>query len=212
MNNIPVFTTENGAASLILNQIPLTGNAYIKIQATQTPEALLGECVSFCRACGGEHIYASGHPFLERYPFHTAIIRMQCLLEGLPETDAALFPVLPENVGKWRNIHNEKMKDVPNATLLTTGDEKIQLELGDGYFIHRNAQLLGIGRAAGDTVDLVISCIPGAGGDVLLALCSALTGDTVRLTVASTNTRAVKLYEKMGFLPTEEVSRWYRII
>lgn len=211
MNNIPVFTTENGAASLILNQIPFTGNAYIKLQATQSPEMLLEECVSFCRACGSKHIYASGHPFLERYSLHTAIIRMQRSLEGLSETDAALFPVLPETAHKWRSIHNEKMKDVPNATLLTPADEKIQLELGDGYFVHRSGQLLGIGRAAVDTVDLVISCLPGAGRDVLLALCSALTGDTVSLTVASTNTRAVHLYERMGFLPVEELSRWYRI-
>lgn len=211
MNNIPVFTTENGAASLTLNQIPLTGKAYIKLQATQTPEALLEECVSFCRACGGEQIYASGHPYLERYPLHTVIIGMQRSMEGLPETDAALFPVLPENVGKWRSIHNERMKEVPNATLLTPADEKNQLKLGDGYFVHRNGQLLGIGRASGDTVDLVVSCLPGAGRDVLLALCSALTGDTVRLTVASTNTRAVKLYEKLGFLAVNALSRWYQI-
>ena len=52
MKDIPVFTTENGAASLILGEIPYRGQAYIRIQDSLEPESLLKECVSFCRMCG----------------------------------------------------------------------------------------------------------------------------------------------------------------
>ena len=211
MNNIPVFTTEHGVASLTLREIPFSANAYIKLQATQEPEALLEECVSFCVACGAEAVFAAGHPILERFPFHTAIIEMQRTAEALPETDTCLFPVLPETASQWRQIHNDRMKEVPNATFLTAHDEKLLVESGDGYFIHRKGMLLGIGRASRDTIDLVISVQPGAGVDVVSALSSVLTSDVVRLTVATANKRAVRLYEKLGFLPTREISRWYQI-
>ena len=50
------------------------------------------------RAAGAEKIYAKGHPYLESYPLHTAIWKMRRLREGLPETDAALFPVLEKTI------------------------------------------------------------------------------------------------------------------
>ena len=43
MKDIPVFTTENGAASLILREIPYRKRAHIRLQATREPEALLEE-------------------------------------------------------------------------------------------------------------------------------------------------------------------------
>ena len=53
------------------------------------------------------------------------------------------------------------------------------------------------------------SVIPGGGERVLKTLLSLCDEDTIYLEVASTNLRAVRLYEKMGFIPTKEVSRWY---
>ena len=40
---------------------------------------------------------------------------------------------------------------------------------------------------------------------------SLAEGEPIRLEVASTNHRAIKLYEKLGFLPTREVCRWHRV-
>ena len=37
-------------------------------------------------------------------------------------------------------------------------------------------------------------------------------GETITLEVASTNLRAIRLYEKLGFVAVEEVSRWYQIV
>ena len=34
----------------------------------------------------------------------------------------------------------------------------------------------------------------------------------VELEVVSTNQRAIRLYEKMGFIKTKEISRWYRVL
>lgn len=212
MKDIPVFTTEHGAASLFLREIPYRKRAHIKLQATQEPEKLLEECISFCRACGAEWCDAAGNDFLEKYPLITAIVAMQCEKAAIPETDVCLFPVTENTVSKWLDIYNERMADVPNAAFMDSADGRELLKSGDGYFVHRNGDLLGIGKAAGDFIDTVISVKPGAGETVARALASVLTEDTVRLWVASANTRAVRLYERMGFVPVKELSRWYRVL
>lgn len=212
MKDIPVFTTENGVASLFLREIPYRKRAHIKLQATQEPEKLLEDSVAFCRMCGAEWIDAAGHEYLEKYPLITEIWTMQRPLEGVPETDACLFPVTEETVQQWLDIYNERMQDIPNAAYMDRADGKELLKTGDGYFVHRDGILLGIGKAAGDFIDTVIAVKPGMGETVVQALTSILTGDTVRLTVAGANVRAVRLYEKMGFVKVKELNRWYKIL
>ncbi len=212
MRDLPVFTTEHGAASLILREIPYRKRAHIKLQATQEPEALLSECVSFCRACGAEWIDASGHPYLENYPLITSLVLMQRPKEGLAGTAACLFPVTEATVDAWRSICNERMADIPNSAWMDSRDGKEMLQKGDGYFIHRDGTLLGIGRASGDTIDVVISQVPGAGETVVRALAELLTEETVKLQVASANLQAVRLYERLGFVKVKEISRWYRVL
>lgn len=211
MKNIPVFTTENGAASLILKEIPYSQAAYIQIQDTLEPEKLLAECVDFCRAVGAERIFAANHPYLERYSFHTAIWQMVRSREGLTDTDAALFPVTEQTLEAWRELYNRRMADVPNASYMTAADARQMLNRGDGYFVHRGEILLGIGMASGERIDAVVSAQSGAGQAVVLALNHALSGERITLEVASANERAVRLYEHMGFIPAQELSRWYRV-
>ena len=212
MKDIPVFHTEHGVASLFLREIPYRKRAHIKLQDSQEPEKLLDECVAFCRACGAEWIDAAGHVYLEKYPLITSLVSMTRDRESLPQTDACLFPVTETTVRQWLDIYNERMADVPNAAFMDSADGRELLKSGDGYFVHRDGKLLGIGKASGDFIDAVISVVPGMGETVVLALASVLTGDTVRLMVASANTRAVRLYERMGFIAVKELSRWYRVL
>lgn len=209
MKDIPMFATEFGAASLVLKEIPYQQAAYITLQASQEPEKLLDECVGFCRACGAERIYAAGHEILETRPLYTAMWEMCCAIDSLPDSDAALFPVTEQTLDRWRQIYNDKVKKVPNGAWMTEKDGKEMLKTGDGYFVHRNGELLGLGRASGDRIDWVASVKPGAGKDVICALAHALWADTATLTVASENHKAVKLYESLGFIKVKELSRWF---
>ena len=161
--------------------------------------------------CGAEKIYATGHEELIQYPLHTAVLQLRADLKAIPDTDAALFPVQQQTASQWRQIYNERMRDVANASWMTQKEEAEMLQKGDGYFIHRNGELLGIGRASGEKIDVVIAAKKGAGSDGLCALCHALSGDTVELEVASVNEKALKLYSRLGFVPVRELSRWYRI-
>lgn len=209
MKDIPVFTTQNGAASLTLREIPYRGIAYIKIQSSLEPAALIEECVQFCTMCGAERIVATGHPALEKYPLRNAVIQRRRPLEGLPDTDAALFPVQAHTVKQWLEIYNTGMKNVANAAWMTEKDGQEMLQKGDGYFVHRGDTLLGIGKASYDKIGAIVAVQKGAGADVVLALCHALTADTAMLEVASNNERAVRLYDRLGFVPVAELSRWY---
>ena len=43
-------------------------------------------------------------------------------------------------------------------------------------------------------------------------LMSLMPGECLELEVASTNLRAIHLYEKLGFVKTAELTRWYRVV
>ena len=212
MRDIPMFTTENGVASLILREIPYRSEAYIRIQDTACPEDFLAECVSFCRIVGAEKIYATGHPYLHQYPLYTKVYRMMRPIEGLRQTDAMTFPVMTETLERWRELYNNAMANVPNASYMDTRDGKKLLEQGNGYFVHRNGDLLGIGIASDETIRVIAAAKPGAGEDVLLALTHALAGENMIVEVASENHRAMRFYDRLGFIKSAELSTWYQVL
>ena len=211
MKDFPMFTTEYGVASLVLKEIPYKEEAYITIRATEQPEELLAECVSFCRICGAERVYAAGHDLPEQYPLHTAVLEMrgECVCDE--EKVANLFPVTAQTVGRWRAVYNERMRGVDNSATLETRDEKRILESGGAYFVHEKEELLGIGWIDGGELLAVAAAKPGAGERVMHTLFSMMPGQPLMLQVASTNHRAIRLYERLGFIRTQEVSRWHRV-
>ena len=211
MKNFPVFPTSHGAASLTLKEIPYRREAYIKIQSTQEPELLLEECIGFCTACGAERIYASGHDFLEQFPLHTSVYQMKGCLFLSEEESPSMFPVTEATVSKWREIYNDKMQRVDNASTLEARDESEILRSGGAYFVHRSGELLGIGWLVEDKLAAMAAVKPGAGEMVCKAMQSLIPQQTITLEVATTNQKAIRLYERQGFLKTEELSRWYRV-
>lgn len=211
MKDFPFFVTQYGVAALTLREIPYQGKAYIKILETQEPEALLTECADFCRMVGAEEIYASGDSELEKYPFYTALWHMRSDVESLGETDASLWPVQEESAEQFRRIYNEKAKKLPISVWMDNSEVKNMLKQGDGYFVHKDGILLGIGRVKGEEIRFLASVQTGAGEDVVRALTHAINGETAVVEVASINHKAVELYRRLGFIHTAELSRWYKI-
>ena len=211
MRDFPLFTTEYGVVSLLLKEIPYKQTAYIRIREVQ--EGFFGEdlkeCVAFCRMCGAERIYAAGHEKLEEYPLYTAVVQMRAVARVEEEKVKCLFPVTEKTVGQWRSIYNEKMAGVDNAATMESRDEKKILESGGAYFVHEDGKLLGIGWWDEEKLLAVAAVEKGAGEAVMHTLLSTREGLPVMLEVASTNERAVRLYEKLGFMKTAETDRWY---
>lgn len=210
MKDIPFFETEYGIASLLLKEIPYHQTAYIRAEVVQPGklEALIDECAGFCRAAGAERIYwnaddAPGEP-------DAVVVEMR----GTAWVDKSklenLFPVTEATVGRWRQICNERMSGVEHTATLTAADEKKILDSGGGYFVHHEGQLLGIGWLENTKLLVIASVQPGAGDRVAHTLMSLVEGADMTLEVLSDNKKAIRLYERLGFVKTKEVLKWYR--
>ena len=211
MHDFPIFTTEYGVSSLVLKEIPYRNEAYIRIRDVQTDffEEHLKECVSFCRMCGAEAIFAEGNEKLEGYPLYNAVYEMRGTARPEPEKTACLFPVTAETVGQWRTIYNKSMRSVDNAGTLESRDEKRILDSGTAYFVHRDGTVLGIFWMEDSKLLAIAAVVKGAGETVMHTMMSLYEDEQITLEVASTNERAIRLYERLGFLKTAELRRWY---
>ena len=211
MRDFPVFTTDFGVATLVLKEVPYKEVAYIIIQSALQPEELLKECVSFCRAVGAEKIYARGHETVEQYPLHTVIYEMCGEISVREELVENIWPVTEETVGKWRELVNQRMREIDNSATLEQKDEQEILSKGGAYFVHRAGEVLGIGWIVEDEVLLLAATQKGMGERVLHTLLSATRLEQLRLDVVSTNERAIRFYERLGLIKTGEKHRWYRV-
>jgi hypothetical protein len=214
MKDFPVFTTDWGVSSLILREIPYRAEAYIHIQDVQ-PEGFeehLQECAAFCRMAGADRVYATGTQLLQAYPEYMSVYEMRGMAWVDPEKMVNLFPVTEQTVGRWRSLMNERLRGVDNAATLTAFDEKKIVQSGGAYYIHRSGELLGLGWMEDTKLLLVAAVKPGAGETVMHSLMSLVEGSDMTIEVASTNDRAIRLYEKLGFMKMREVVKWYKIV
>lgn len=213
MRDFPIFTTDTGVSSLILKEIPYKKEAYIRIGDVQSDgfRAHLEECVSFCRMAGAEWVLATGHAALAEYPLEAVLLEMRGTAWVEPEKMKNLFPVTEATIEKWRQLHNERLRNVTCSATLTAREEPEILESPGAYFVHDRGELLGIGWLRDTELRTVASTKPRAGETVMHTLMSLVEGATMTLEVASTNEKAIRLYEKLGFITTGERERWYRV-
>jgi len=212
MRDFPIFETEYGVSSLVLREIPYRNEAYIHIRGVQQGKEAehLQECAAFCRMAGADRIFAAGEG-LQDYPVYTAVLQMRGSTHSDPEKLESLFPVTEKTVSQWREIHNRAMAGVDNGGTLEKRDEDRILKSGGAYFIHRNGTLLGIGWLEGCSLQAVAAVERGAGERIMHTLMSFIGEDTMTLEVASTNRRAIRLYEKLGFFAVEQRIVWHDV-
>ncbi len=214
MRDFPIFTTEFGVSSLVFKEIPYKNEAYIRIRDVQEDffEEHLQECISFCRMAGAQRVLAADHAMLEQYPLYTSLCEMRCKAWADQEKTACLLPVTEATISRWREIYNQKMRNVDCSATQTSREEQEILSSGGAYFIHDAGTLLGIGWVREGTLLAVAAVEKGMGETVMHTLMSLMEGETMTLEVASTNCRAIRLYEKLGFVKTAEKTRWYRVL
>ncbi len=215
MRNIPNFTCEHGAAQLILESIPYTGIAYVLVQWAIPGglPGLLEDCRRFCSMVDAKRVLALADTFgperaSVKLPTVFRVLSLQCEKAALSEKAAALFPVTGELMDTYIHKYNEAMTGIDGARRLTGQDKDTLLRHGGCYFVHREGQLLGLGQVEGSKILSIAACAAGEGATVLATLAEVIWEDTIRLCVADTNVRAVRFYQKQGFITTGIKETW----
>jgi len=103
------------------------------------------------------------------------------------------------------------MLPVPKASTMTCEEMKKHISQGGCYFVHERDNLLGIGLVSDEKIEAIAACKPGAGETVLRTLCNAMFSEMITVEVASTNIPAIRLYRRLGFQKSAEISRWYKV-
>ena len=217
MKNIPMFTSSCGLATLILKEIAWNGRAYVLVRSVWNDQiaALLDECWSFCRAVGAEEIYASWDA--EELPAEHAwdMIDMACPKSALPapRQTVELEQAAPETAEDYLRIYNQCFRDVPAAASYDRksleplyGEELIWLAKVRGQY----AAVAEISKEGLEGI-AVLPEFRGLGYDLAAAVLRMVPSTEVRLKVASTNVRARRLYDRLGFAEVGISRRWYRL-
>lgn len=212
MKNIPVFTTSHGIATLILREIPFNARAYILPQSVfTTQQRLLYECADFCRAAGAQQVFACLDRAVQGAAFHCQIWEL-CRSGTLPtaQREVSLIPLSTGNMASYLTLYNERFRNVDYAAHCDQRAATLAQTEG-GWLWQENGVTLGLGQAWNGELRAIATSRPGLGYDLALALMRTLDTDEVRLTVASTNTPALRLYERLGFEKVAVRSQWYQI-
>lgn len=214
MKNIPVFTSPYGIATLILREIPWSGSAYVLVRSVWNGQAaaLLEECRGFCRAVGAESVFAAYDA--EELPAEPAydMIRMARPKAGLPEPGKLeLAPLDRENSAAYLEIYNRCFITVPSAA--SYDQNSLEPLYGEdlAWLAKVNGQYAGVAEISKEGLE-GIAVLPeyrGLGHDLALAVLQMVPSPVLRLKVASTNTRAIALYQRLGFIPECVEKRWF---
>ena len=213
MRNIPVFTGEFGAATLILQEIPGRGEAYCVVQWVQPGKTweFLAECARFLPDGGspeGSGLPSAGAP-------RRLLLKSGCSVwpacgPACRRRTQRCGPLLPENGEEFLRIYNEGMSGVPAAMSLHQG-------ICPGFWT-RGRIFCPQGRSAsgnwpGEWGYAPVPGLPAAGGRARCGGGSHFgdAGETVELQVAESNLRARALYEKLGFLTVGAGECWWEI-
>lgn len=216
MKNIPVFTAANGTASLILQEIPISGKAYVLVRSVWTSAAaLLEECVSFCRIAGAETVFAAWGT--EDLPGEHAydLIAMTCEKRALPQPRQPLQPVplTPDNGGDYLAVYNRCFRTVSGAATYGQKDLKRLYDQDKAWLVYRDGICAAVAEISEEGLE-AIAVLPefaGLGFDLAATVLQMVPSTTVSLKVASDNPRAGRLYDRLGFRKQGLVSRWWKI-
>ena len=218
MNNIPLYFSSGGTATLILREIPYSGRAFILIRTLLEDglSALMEETRRFCMECGAKTCYISYADAPKALPLRHAydILKLHIHKEELPsDLSLSLIPMTTENEREYMNIYNVCFQGSSHAMTYDYGQLQRIYRSGQKAFLAAmpDGSICGIGELH-DNELAAIALLPefrGNGRHLALALMQHCPGPEITLTVSSDNDAALALYDKLGFRVYETESSWY---
>ncbi len=216
MKDIPVFTGAHGIATLVLKEIPWSGCGYVLVRSVwDDAAAFLEECLGFCRACGAEQVYASWE--LEALPADHAYDMLQMEIGK-----AALPPLAPvevedlteENSEAFIEIYNKCFQTVPGSASYSRKDAERLLGEETAYLVSVDGAYAAIAEISRKGLEAV-AVLPehkGLGSRLTRTVLEKVPSTVIKLKVASTNARAIRLYERLGFAHSGVLSHWWKLM
>lgn len=216
MKDIPVFTAASGVATLILKEISWSGSAYVLIRSVWDGrvEELLEECRRFCTAVGAKAVYASWDAPLPAAHAYD-MIRMERQKAGLPEPGKAvqLEAVRKQNGSAYLEIYHQCFRMVPAAASYGKEDLRRLEEEETGWLAVVDGVYAAVAEISASGLEGVgvRPEFAGLGYDLLLTVLPMIPAVRLQLKVADTNTRAIRLYQRLGFRETTVERSWWRL-
>lgn len=217
MKNIPMFTGQHGMATLVFRELSFSGCAYVVVRAVWNGEtaAFLEECRGFCRAVGAEKIYASWEenplPAVHAYDM-LGLYREKAGLP-LPSREVELEYLRPENGQTYLQIYNTCFRPIPGAASYDKQDLRRLYGEDRAFLAKVDGQYAAVAEISKEGLES-IAVLPeycGLGHDLSLTVLPMVPNPILRLKVASGNHRALKLYQRLGFVQENVRSRWYEL-
>ncbi len=203
MKDIPIFTSPEGIATLILREIPTRREAYVLVRSVFTTlPALLQESGRFCRAAGAERVYFGGDADFSDYPVYARLIERAIERTRLPQTAAVAVPVAEGERGQWAALYRERFLPVPAAQSSPSAE--------NACFICDGDERIGLGQIRGGELLSVAALKRGRGADCVCALAAQTDSPVLTLLCAEENLRAMQLYDRLGFSRGTVKEIWYR--
>ncbi len=209
MKDIPAFTTENGVVSLVLRELPYSKRAYVSVISANDMKAMTEDVIGFCKALDAQELYGYADLFAGGYPLAETVF----LMEGTKQAvqTAQLQAVQEENLLRFCELYNSKMKHLKTACYMTAEEALRLVREKKAYFVQENGHTIGFGVLEENKIRSLASTAPGAGEKVIYALGSLIPGDKIFLEAAQSNEKAMRLYERLGFVCVKTLDRWYKI-
>lgn len=215
MKDIPIFTGAHGVATLVLRQIPHSGCGYVIVRSVwDDAAAFLEECRGFCRACGAEQVYASWE--LQELPAEHAydMLQMEMKKSDLPSGEQPeLEDLTEENGEEFLAVYHKCFLQLPGAAAYDGTDLRRLLEEQSAWLVRCDGVCAAIAEVSKNGLE-AIGVLPqfrGLGYGLAIAALNRVPSVTLQLKVASTNQKALALYERLGFRQTGVVSRWWKL-
>lgn len=216
MKDIPMFTGQYGLASLILKEVAVSGRAYVLVRSVWNGQtaAFLQECRGFCMAAGARAVYASWEqeelPADHAYDMLTMEVEKSSLPQGKP---VELEPLTPENGEVYLEIYNACFREVVGAASYGKQDLQRLYDKDCAFLAKVDGAYAAVAEISEEGLEGIAVLPPykGLGYDLSLAVLPMVPRKTVRLKVADTNTRALRLYNRLGFVQTGVAGRWWKL-
>ena len=143
------------------------------------------------------------------------LIAMTCEKAALPvpRRPVTLEPLTPENGGDYLAVYNRCFREVPGAATYGQRDLKRLYDTDCAFLVRQDGSAAAVAEICEEGLEgiAVLPQFRGLGFDLAATVLQMVPSVTVRLKVASTNSRAIALYERLGFVRETIVSRWWKI-